>query len=128
MKPKSQLLAILGLLLISFTASCDKDNENLALAEIHGEVEFDDAPYRGAKVNLFTGTFVANPFINYTKQAITDDNGKFDFDDLSKGEYFLIAFLVDGHDTLSSEKIIIITTDKGTYEADIHIESDDHVD
>ena len=126
MKPKSQLLAILALLLISFAVSCEK--ENLALAEIHGEVEFDDALYKGAIVNLYSGTFAANPFIGYSKHAITDDSGKFDFDDLSKGEYYLFAFLIDGHDTLSRDKIIIITTDKGTYEADIHIESDDHVD
>lgn len=126
MKTKTQFLVVFSILIIGVASSCEK--ENLAMAEIHGEVEFDDIPYQGATVNLHTGTTASDPFAGFDNQAITGEEGKFDFDNLSKGEYYIFAFLLDGHDTLSRDKIIIVTTDKGTYEADIHIESENHVD
>lgn len=128
MKTKTQFLVALSILIIGVTTSCEKENEILAKAEIHGEVEFNDIPYQGATVNLHTGTIASDPFAGFDNQALTGEDGKFDFDNLSKGEYYIFAFLLDGHDTLSRDKIIIVTTDKGTYEADIHIESENHED
>lgn len=108
-----------------FTAGCKKDPGLGGKAHIEGHVEHHESPVTDAVVSIWYGAD-SKPESQADDQRSVNDEGEFEFENLTKGDYYLYAYgtVTDSTGVENLEGGVSVTIDKksGDFEADIHLE------
>ncbi len=112
-------MLVAGLL---FTNACKKPGTG-GKAHIHGHVEIEatETEVPDAEVEIWYGATSASG--DADNEVHTDADGKFEFENLNKGDYYVSSSYTDTSGTvLSGGTAVTIDKKSGEFDADIHLE------
>lgn len=123
MKTTKLITGLAVVALMAFTAGCTKEPGPGGKAHIHGHVHYEanDETISGATVSIWYGETSVNG--DADDNATTDAAGKFEFENLYKGDYYLFATGMDSTGTVRSGGVSVEVAKKsGEFDVDIDVE------
>lgn len=121
MKTTKLITGLAVVALMAFTAGCKKDPGPGGKAHIHGHVHYEanDETISDAMVSIWYDA--ASISGTADDSTLTDAAGKFEFENLNKGDYYLFALGSDSTGT-SREGGLAVTIEKKSEEVDADID------
>ena len=124
MKTLSSITISMILLFFVFSTGCTKEPGPGGRAHVHGNVEYNEVHLANAFVYIwYDATSVSDHHSGWDDQAITNGHGEFEFEDLTKGDYYLYA---EGDDLNGIERegstVVSVTKKSGEFETHIELE------
>lgn len=121
MKTTKLITGLAVVALMAFIAGCKKEPGPGGKAHIHGHVHYEanDETISDAMVSIWYGETSVNG--DADDNATTDAAGKFEFENLHKGDYYLFASGLDSAGTVR-EGSLAVTISKKSEEVDADID------
>ena len=128
MKTSKFISFVISFALVAFFGGCQKEPGPGGQSHIHGHVEYHEAGEEHGEhvedglVSIWYGvTSVGDPSSGFDNQAMTNSEGEFEFEHLTKGDYYLYAKWTDSTITTRTGSTAVTIKEKAE-EVDVHIE------